>query len=258
MKTVVIANQKGGVGKTATAHTLGVVLAGAGLRVLLVDCDPQSSLTQAAGVRDVAGNSLAEVLGGSQPGRLPMGGAVRTVAPGLDLVPGDIALAGAELGLTSRLGRELVLRKALSTLGSAYDLALLDCPPSLGLLTVAALVAADAVLIPTQPQAVDLRGLRLFLETLETIKAELNPSLETLGILMTFYDARLNHHRQALEALQTADLPVLPVMIGRSVRVAEAAGLGQSVITYEPHNPQADNYRQLAEVIRAWLKSNRI
>lgn len=255
MRTIAIANQKGGVGKTATAHALGVVLAKAGLRVLLVDCDPQSSLTQSAGVRDVAGCSLAEVLGGAAPGRLPMGEAVRTISPGLDLVPGDIALAGAELGLTSRLGREQVLRRALASVAGVYDLAILDCPPSLSLLTIAAIVAADTIIIPCPPQAADMRGMKLFLETLSNIKTELNPNLETLGILVTFYDSRLTHHRQALETMQAAGLPLLPVMIGRSVRVAEAAGVGQSVITYEPHNPQADNYRQLAEEIKTWLKS---
>ena len=120
-----------------------------------------------------------------------------------------------------------------------------------------ALTAADAVLVPTQPLAVDLRGLRLFLETVDQVRQELNPELETLGVLVTFYDARLTHHKQALETMQSAGIPVLPVLIGRSIRVAEAAGAGQSVAVYEPGNPQAANYRQLAEVVRAWLKKER-
>jgi len=125
------------------------------------------------------------------------------------------------------------------------------------LLTVNALVAADAVLIPTQPPAADLRGLRLFLETLEKIRAELNPDLETLGILVTFYDNRLNHHKEAVEAMNSAGLNVLPVMVGRSVRVAEAAAHGQPVTTHEPRNPQAEAYRELARTVTKWQNGKR-
>jgi len=257
MRILVIANQKGGVGKTATAHNLGAILAGDGLRVLLVDVDPQSSLTQVCRVGDVAGRSLAEVLGGAQPGRLPLAGAIVDLGGGLAIAPADIALAAAELGLTSRLGREGVLKKALATVAGDYDLILIDCPPSLGLLTVGALVAADEILVPTQPLVVDLRGLRLFLQTVDQVRQELNPELETLGVLVTFFDGRLTHHKAAIETMQSAGLPLLPVYIGRSVRVAEAAGAGQSVAVYEPGNPQAANYRQLAEVVRAWLKKER-
>lgn len=254
MHTISIANQKGGVGKTATAHALGVVLAGQGQRVLLVDVDPQSSLTQACGVNDAAGRSLADVLGGSTRGTLSMSDVIVNLEDGLDLAPADIALAGVELGLTSRLGRENVLKKALANV-TDYDLCIIDCPPSLGLLTVGALVAADGVMVPTQPQSADLRGLALFLGTLEQIKEELNPDLELLGVLVTFYDRRLNHHKAALEAMQGAELPVIDVIVGRSVRVAEAAGLSQSVVTFEPRNPQAENYRQLAEVVKQWLNN---
>jgi len=257
MQTIAIANHKGGVGKTATAHALGVGLANSGFSVLLVDTDPQASLTQSCGLGDVAGRSLAEVLGGATPGGLAMRSAIKPLGDNLAIAPADIALAGVELGLTSRLGRENVLKKALATISDQYDLAIIDCPPSLGLLTVNALLAADAVLIPTLPQAVDLRGLRLFFDTLETLKRELNPELETLGVLVTFFDRRLNHHRAAMEAMARAGLPLMDVKIGRSVRVAEAAGAGQSVITYEPRNPQAAAYSELAEVITSWLKNRR-
>lgn len=251
--TLAIANHKGGAGKTATTHNLGAALAAEGLRVLLVDADPQGSLTQSCGLAEPAGRSLAEVLGGSSPGRLRLADILVTVSERLTLAPADIALAGCELGLVSRLGRESVLKKALATRSDDFDICLIDCPPSAGLLTVAALVAADSVIIPTQPQAADLRGLRLFLDSVSQVQAELNPELQLLGVLVTFYDSRLNHHRAALAALQDSGLPVLPVTIGRSVRVAEAAGAGQPVTEYEPANKQAENYRQLAGEIIKWL-----
>lgn len=255
MRTLAIANHKGGVGKTSITHALGVVLAGEGLRVLLVDVDPQASLTQSAGVSDAAGRSLAEVLGGAQPGRLAMADILVPVVTNLTLAPADISLAAVELQLVSRLGRENVLKKALQPIAGRFDLCLIDCPPSLGLLTLSALVAADTVAIPTAPQVVDLRGLRLFIDSIEAIKSELNPDLETLGVVVNFYDPRLIHHREAIEAMQQAGLMIIPATIGRSIKVAEAAGAGQSVITFQPSNPRAGEYKQLSEVVITWLKN---
>ncbi len=256
MQTIAIANHKGGVGKTATAHALGTALAlGHGRNVLLVDIDPQSSLTGACGVE--AGNdSLGDVLGGAKPGHIELQDIVKKLDEGLYLAPSDLSLAATELGLVSRMGRENVLKKALATVDDYFDVALIDCPPSLGLLTVNALAAADAVLIPTQAQVVDLRGLSLFLDTLDRIRGELNPGLRTLGVLPTFYDRRLIHHREAIDAMVGAGLPLLPVRIGRSVRVAEAAAGGETVITYEPNNPQTSAYQELAEVVNEWLSAN--
>lgn len=255
MKTIAVANHKGGVGKTATVHALGTALAmDHGRNVLLVDIDPQSSLTGACGV-EPEGGSLDDVLGGAAPGDIPMQDIVTKLADGLYLAPSDLSLAGTELGLVSRMGRENVLKKALSSVDDYFDVALVDCPPSLGLLTVNALVAADAVLIPTQAQVVDLRGLSLFLETLDQIGRELNPRLEILGVLPTFLDQRLIHHREAIEAMEAAGLPLMPVSIGRSVRVAEAAAGGETVITYEPSNPQTTAYRELAKVVNQWLNA---
>ena len=257
MRTIAIANHKGGVGKTATTHALGVALAERGERVLMLDLDPQSSLTGACGLQAPEGRSLAEVLGASTPGHLALAEVILELQPNLHLAPGDIALATAELGLTSRMGRETVLKRALATIVGRYTIALIDTAPSLGLLSINALTAADAVLIPTMPQAADLRGLRLFLDTLNQVREALNPQLQTLGVLVTFCDQRLIHHRQALEAMESGGLPLFKSRIGRSVRVAEASGVGQSVISFEPRNPQAQAYQDLATEVHQWLKAAR-
>lgn len=258
MRILAIANHKGGVGKSATAQALGVVLATErARRVLLVDIDPQGSLTGACGVLDAAEHSMAEVLGGAGAGSLPLRDVLRELTPGLWLAPADIALATSELGLVSRMGRENALKRALATVAHDFDVCILDCPPSLGLLTVNALTAADAVLIPTMPQIVDLRGLRLFLATIDQVRQALNPGLAILGILPTFHDKRLSHHKEALELMAQAGLPLLPVTIGRSVRVAEASAFGESVATYEPNNPRAAEYRQLGGEVEKWLNGER-
>lgn len=247
---------KGGVGKSATAQALGFVLS-ASKRVLLVDCDPQSSLTAMSGVRDAEGHSLAEVIGTTAPGAITLASIARKLSPTLSLIPSDIALAQSELSLTTRLGREGVLQRALSTVAGSYDLALLDCPPSLSLLTVNALVAANGVLIPTQPQITDIRALRLFFQSVANVKAALNPALQIVGVLPTFYDGRYTHHNEALRAMQEAGFPLLPLQVGRSVKVAEAAGAGQSIVSYDPSNPQAAAYQAVAEFINTWLNEQK-
>ena len=260
MKTIAIANHKGGVGKTATVHALGAALAGMGRRVLLVDADPQSSLTAACNVQ-AAGESLAAVLGGAAAGALPLAKILVDVADVetavLHLAPADIALSSNELGMVMRIGREYVLKNALATVGRAYDVCLIDCPPSLGMLTVNALAASDVAIIPTQPQISDVRGLILFLETVSSIRTAINPGLQILGVLVTFYDGRTIHHRDAVQTLIDQGLPLFATMIGRSIRVAEAPAAGESVVTYDPANPQAENYKQLAMEIDKWLKSGR-
>lgn len=252
MAVIAVANHKGGVGKTATVHALGTVLADEGLRVLLVDIDPQASLTQSCGI-NAEGQSLAEVLGGATPGTLRLSDVIQELEERLAIAPADIALAATELGLTARLGREAVLKRALEEVATKYDVILIDCPPSLSLLTVNALTSADGVLIPTQPTIQDLRALRLFLDSVERVRENLNPSLKVIGILVTFCDRRLVHHRDALEVMRRAGLPLLGVQIGRTVRVQEAAAEGRSVVRYEPRNPQAQAYRDLGREVIQWL-----
>ncbi len=255
MRVLSIANQKGGTGKTATAQNVGYILAESGLRVLLIDSDPQSSLSRSVGIEDASGRSLAQVYGGIKAGKLSLKKAARDLGEGKpSIVPSDIELSFSEMQIDSRLGRERILSKALESVRDDFDLVLIDCPPSLGWLTINALGASDAVLVPTQPQAVDLRGVALFLDTLETLKEDLNPELELFGILVTFYDSRISHHGEALEEIKRAGLPLLPVTIGRSIRVAEAAGAGIPVTEFEPRNPQSENYKALAQEVRAWLE----
>ncbi|MCJ7513465.1 MAG: AAA family ATPase [Anaerolineales bacterium] len=253
MRTIAIANHKSGVGKTATTHALGALLAERGRRVLLLDLNPQADLTAFCGIESAAGVSLAEVLGGTLPGIVPLRDILREVLPGLYLflAPSDLALAPSELGLLSRMGREEALKHILQTVSEDFDLALIDCPSNLGLLTLNALTAASAVLIPTQPQIPDLRALWFFLATVEQVRHELNRNLETLGILVTSYDWRLSHHRAAVEAMVSARLPILPVGLGRSTRVSASVMADEQTLTYLPTNREAQ--AELADLIERWL-----
>jgi chromosome partitioning protein len=255
MRVLSIANQKGGTGKTATAQNVGYILAESGLRVLLIDSDPQSSLTRSVGIDDASGRSLAQVYGGARAGKLSLKRAARDLGEGKpSIIPSDIELSFSEMDINNRLRKESILSRALDSVRDDYDIALIDCPPSLGWLTINALNASHAVLVPTQPQAVDLRGVALFLDTLETIREDLEKEIALFGILVTFFDSRISHHGEALEEIKRAGLPLLPVQIGRSIRVAEAAGAGLPVTEFEPKNPQAENYKKLAQEVRSWLQ----
>jgi chromosome partitioning protein len=242
VQTIAVANQKGGVGKTTTTWTLGRALADRGRRVLLVDLDPQAGLTIAAGLEPEA-RSIAQVL----DGELELAAIVHALGDGLQLAPSDIALSKAEVGLISRLGRENVLRRALT--GTEADYCLIDCPPSLGILTVNGLVAADLVLIPMAPEYLALRGLALMYDILGQVQRELNPGLAVAGVLVTFYDTRLLHAAEVIEAMEAQGLPVLPMRVRRTVRLAESAVAHETILSYDPENPSAEAYRQLAERI---------
>lgn len=251
MVILAIANQKGGVGKTTTAAALGALLA-RDRRVLLLDMDPQSSLTQGLGITAPAGASLADVIGGAQRGTRRISDIIKTISPGLDLAPASIDLSACELSIVSRIGRETILKQALQ--GLLYDVCIIDCPPALSLLTVNALAAARAVIVPTLPSAADLRGVRLFMDTLESIR-DLNLQLELLGVLVVQYDARLLAHGQALETIQAAGLHILGT-IPRSVKAQEATAARVPVTVYDPQGKTSEAYKLLTKGIIKWLKQN--
>jgi chromosome partitioning protein len=261
LRTIAIANLKGGTGKTTTCHALGAALASQhGRHVLLVDCDPQGSLTGACGVHDGASKSLAQVLDRSYDRsielELLMYHTIRKVSPGLYLVPAEVGLADSEQRLVSREHRESALRNALATVARGYHVALLDCPSELGLLTANALTAADAVLIPTIPDILDLRALKLFLDVIQHYRRSFNPRLHILGILITLLDIRTIHHQRIVDAMHGLNFPVLDVTIGRSIRVADAINAGESIVTYEPQHKEAEAYRQLAAFVDRWISTH--
>lgn len=194
--------------------------------------------------------SLAEVLTGkADPSK-----AIQPLGNGLAILPATITLADIELELASRPSRELMLKRALTRV-TGYDLALIDCGPGIGILTLNALVAAHGVIVPTQPQAQDLRGLSLFLHTIDAVREELNPGLQLIGIVPTFYQPQLLHHSAAMQEIKASGLKVLHA-IGRTVRIAEASAAQLPITRYEPNSPQALAYHELGKEIERWLKQN--
>lgn len=243
-RVVAVANQKGGVAKTTTTHTLGVALGRAGHRVLLVDLDPQACLTFSLGLDpDAIDVSLHDVLVGSKS----VDDALVATTSAVDLVPATIELAGAELALMARTGREHALRKALAPVRDGYDVVLIDCAPSLGVLTVNGLTTADEVLIPLQCEALSHRGVVQLLDTIRDVQQNTNPSLVVRGVIATMYDARTRHSREVLDDVRTRfGVPVLEPAVPKSVRFAEAPSQGQCILEHAPGSPGAQAYEALA------------
>ncbi len=246
-QVLALANQKGGVAKTTTTLNLGVALAERGKRVLAVDLDPQSNLTMSQGIDpDDLERSMFDVL----VHKTPIAEVI--VSREIDLAVSSIDLAGAELALSSMIGRERALQKALLPVRGEYDYVLIDTPPSLGLLTINALTAADGVIVPVQCEYLSLRGLIQLENTLTMIRDNLNPDVHITGILPTMFDGRTLHAREAVEILQeNFGQLVFDTRIRKTIRYAEAPVKGTSVLKYDSKGNAAKAYRDLAgEVLR--------
>jgi chromosome partitioning protein len=251
-KVIAFANQKGGVAKTTTTLNLGVALAEKGHSVLLVDLDPQGNLSMSQGLNpDEIERSMFDVL----VHKIPIQDVIEQRE--VPIAVSSIDLAGAELSLSSMIGRERALEKALAPIRDDYDFILIDTPPSLGLLTINALVAADGVIVPVQCEYLSLRGLVQLENTLTMIRENLNPNVEIVGILPTMFDRRLLHSKEAVEILKENFGPlVLNTKIRKTVRYAEAPVKGESVLKYDPTSEAAEMYRDLAkEVLRSGAKA---
>jgi chromosome partitioning protein len=250
--TFAIVNQKGGVGKTTTAVNLGAALASFGYRILLVDLDPQGNSTSGVGVSKASlRRSVYDVL---IPGDHLEQVIQRTATPGLELAPSDVRLAGAEVELVALIARETKLRNALRAVRQGYDAVLIDCPPSLGLLTINALTAANGCLIPIQCEYYALEGLSALLTTVELVRRHLNPDLSITGVLLTMVDPRTRLSDQVAAEVRThfAD-KVFATVIPRSVRLAEAPSHGQPVLAYAPGSRSAEAYISLAREVATRL-----
>ena len=249
-QTIACANQKGGVGKTTTVVNLASHLAVLGDRVLVIDVDPQGNATSGLGVdRSTVDRSMYDALvDGVALDQL----VVQGTAEGVDLVPAAIALAGADLELAGVMARERRLRRLVEPVATDYDVIFIDCPPSLGLLTVNALTAADAVLIPLQCEYYALEGLTQLLATIDLVRDHLNPHLTLDGVVLTMYDARTNLSADvAAEARRHLDGSVYETIIPRSVRLSEAPSHGLPISQYAPESRGAAAYAELAREFRA-------
>jgi chromosome partitioning protein len=250
---VAFANQKGGVGKTTTAVNAAVLFAQQGFRVLLVDFDPQGNATSSLGLdkRDLATTVYDVMVGRREGGQVVQ----RDVRPNLDLLPATPTLAAAEIELVQMRDRERVLRRALQKLANGYDLILIDCPPSLGLLTVNSLTASDYVVVPIQCEFLALEGLGQLISTIDLVKRQLNPALDVLGVVMTMYDARTRLSASVVEEVRKYfPQRIFSTLVPRSIRLAEAPSFGMAIAEYDAASRGAQAYQEVVDELSARLK----
>ncbi len=249
-RIIALCNQKGGVGKTTTTISLGASLAEYGRRVLAIDFDPQGALSAGLGVESHDTTTIYDLLLGRE--KDTRAAIQRTSVPGFDVIPANIDLSAAEVHLINEVAREQILARVLRPVLDDYDVVLIDCQPSLGLLTVNALTAAHGVLIPLECEYFALRGVALLVETIDKVRDRLNPAITLDGIIATMYDPRTLHSREVLERVVEAfGDRVFETVIGRTVKFPDASVAGTPITTYAPDHPAAKAYRQLARELVA-------
>ena len=254
-KIIAICNQKGGVGKSVTAVNLGIGLAREGKRVCLIDLDSQASMTASLGYRnpDQMENTLADILGRiitDEP--VSPGEGIIHHAEGIDLMPANIELAGLEVTLVNTMSRETILREYLNSIRDRYDVILLDCCPSLGMLTINALAAADAVIVPCMAHYLSLRGMEQLIRTISNVKRKINPGLEIAGILITMADMRTNYSREIVDLLRSTygnKLRIFDSIIPLSIRAAETSAEGRSIYLHDPAGKVSAAYAALTREV---------
>ena len=247
-RVIVVANQKGGVGKTTTAINLSACLAEAEKKVLAIDMDPQGNMTSGLGVEkeNVEDTTYELLLGESEIEQCLQD----TVVEGLQLIASNINLAAAEIELIGELEKEYILQKALNKIKDNYDFIIIDCPPSLNILTINSMCAADTVLVPIQCEYYALEGLSQLIHTIELVQERLNPDLEMEGVVFTMYDARTNLSLQVVENVKNnLQQTIYKTIIPRNVRLAEAPSYGMPIILYDAKSAGAESYRLLAEEV---------
>ncbi len=247
-RIIAIANQKGGVGKTTTSINLSACLAAKGKKVLVVDIDPQGNTTSGVGVtKRLLKKSIYDVLINEEDIENII---IETETENLSVCPSNIQLAGAEIELVAVMSREYRLKNALNQIRDKYEYIIIDCPPSLGLLTLNALASADSVLIPIQCEYYALEGLSQLTNTIKQVKKHINPLIEIEGVLLTMFDARTNLSIQVVEEVKKYfPRKVYKTVIPRNVRLSEAPSFGQPIITYDPRSRGAECYRELADEV---------